>query len=636
MLSTGGYFLLKGWMNMIRNELHCGKILCFDTVPSFEEHYDLAVIGLGTAGAISLVTAGRKGLKVLGVEQHYAMGGTGTVGGTCGYYYGAFGGLYTEIDDQTLSDEYSLFVDSSWRDSKALILEREALKSNATIMYRTKVTGVYLSGNQVMGLQLLQDGRFKDISASVFIDATGEAFVCHMAGGECFHGREYDRQTQPCTVTSTVINPLGHTHGTNYDAGFVNQHDPYDVSRVLIKANTHPMYLKDDYSKESTKYLNITPHMGIREGRKIRGKKVLTLREITERSWCCEKPLFYTYANADNHGKDMAFENEEMCDWTVACGLWGMLFSVGIPLEALIPHDLENIMVAGRCLSVDHNLACGVRMQRDMEKCGEAAAYVCAEALRSGKQLQDTDYANILPDLLKTGCLNPENNLGFVERQSDTSKETSIRIPETPQEIMEYLSGDKPGWGIWNARLIASHDPYMITLLKEALTDGDDNLKKNAALALGLLKDPAALPLLREMAFSSDNHVPSSSLKYVYTRGVSAIYLLGKLKDTRSLEALTDVVRKRGIQDLTGFTFSEFYFEPNDVYAQYVLFAARAIADIVSDDPMAATAALTPLLRLLEAEDYHIMITLKTNSESLHDLKPKLIDFIRYRLKGTR
>ena len=35
------------------------------------------------------------------------------------------------------------------------------------------------------------------------------------------------------------------------------------------------------------------------------------------------------------------------------------------------------------------------------------------------------------------------------------------------------------------------------------------------------------------------------------------------------------------------------------------------------------------ILRILQAPDYKIMITLRENSASLHDLKPKLVEYIK-------
>ena len=95
---------------MTLNELVNNEVKTREIIPSFEKAYDLAVVGLGTAGSIALITACRSGLSVLGIEQLNAMGGTGTVGGMSSYYYGAEGGFFQEIDKEAEALEEIYFI----------------------------------------------------------------------------------------------------------------------------------------------------------------------------------------------------------------------------------------------------------------------------------------------------------------------------------------------------------------------------------------------------------------------------------------------------------------------------------------------------------------------------------------------
>ena len=62
-----------------------------------QKNYDVIVVGLGTAGALSMLRCAEKGLSVLGIEKINQMGGTGTAGGICSYYFGSKGGMYEKI-----------------------------------------------------------------------------------------------------------------------------------------------------------------------------------------------------------------------------------------------------------------------------------------------------------------------------------------------------------------------------------------------------------------------------------------------------------------------------------------------------------------------------------------------------------
>lgn len=178
------------------------------------------------------------------------------------------------------------------------------------------------------------------------------------------------------------------------------------------------------------------------------------------------------------------------------------------------------------------------------------------------------------------------------------------------------------------AQAIVAEKQKMVEALIANLTSENENLARHCALALGIMGEQAAIPMLRKMAMEPDNYVPKSSLKYIYTRGVSAIYLLGKLGDVDSIDTLFDIVKRKGLTEIPDFTFGEFYNEATDVYSQYVLFSARALTEIAKKYPEKKQAIVEKLRRLLNDPDYRIMITLRDNSASLHDLKPKLIEYI--------
>ena len=145
------------------------------------------------------------------------------------------------------------------------------------------------------------------------------------------------------------------------------------------------------------------------------------------------------------------------------------------------------------------------------------------------------------------------------------------------------------------------------------------------------MNEKCALPKLRRMAGEPDNYIPKSSLKYVYTRGVSAIYLLGKLKDSASIEMLLDIVARKGRTGLKGFVYNEFYCTDDDVCSQYIAFAVRALIDIAGAYADQKEYIEKTLLQILEDSDYEIKITLKNHSESLFDLKPKLMEYLKCR-----
>ena len=77
--------------------------------------------------------------------------------------------------------------------------------------------------------------------------------------------------------------------------------------------------------------------------------------------------------------------------------------------------------------------------------------------------------------------------------------------------------------------------------------------------------------------------------------------------------------------------YNEFYCTDDDVYSQYIAFAVRALIDIAGAYADQKEYIEKTLLQILEDSDYEIKIALKNHSESLFDLKPKLMEYLKCR-----
>jgi hypothetical protein len=138
----------------------------------------------------------------------------------------------------------------------------------------------------------------------------------------------------------------------------------------------------------------------------------------------------------DNHNKDIAFENDLQQDWAVAASLWGLNMSVPIPLGALIPKGIDNLLVAGRSLAVDHDLAACVRMKRDMQKCGEAAALAAMVAIQENLPLRNIPYDLLRPLLMENGCLRESNHVRLRDSAfKEDDKNALVTWLNTEEEI---------------------------------------------------------------------------------------------------------------------------------------------------------------------------------------------------------
>ncbi|WP_176706710.1 FAD-dependent oxidoreductase [Paenibacillus hemerocallicola] len=590
--------------------------------PAFARQYDVIVAGLGTAGSIAAIAAARRGLTVLGIESLTCMGGAGTAGGIFSYYFGLRGGLHEEFDEEIAkleSDGYPKRGKSSG-DLKKLVLERHALDAGMDIRYESTVVGVYVEGNTVKGLRWISPEGQQEAGAKIVIDCTGNAEVCAMAGCGIRRGRESDGRSQPFSNALEMVN--GNRIATFYtDSGYVDPTDGGDVSRAIIESALLPTHLKDKYEDHS-RIVRVAPLLGIREGRFIEGEEQVTLEAILTDS-TSDRPLFYAYSNLDNHSKDIAFESTNQQDWIVGAGLWGLNFSVPIPLGALIPKGYDGLLAAGRCLAIDHDISGCIRMKREMHKTGEAAAAAAALSIELGVPLREVPYEPLAAELKKTGCLNEQGYVRF--RDTSLPKETwaiserdasSIWMTD-PSAIREGLSGMKPGIAIWSAKRLAER---LNNQLREWMTETwEEHLPKNCAFALALQGDEAAMPVLREIVQSRDPFVPKTSRKYNQVRGYAAIYLLGTLGDAEIVPELLAIMRDRE-SFVNSSTDAEFINTDDDYYFQYFTFSLMALYRIGEKHDRLRRDIAEGIESIVGQPGFALAVTLKGNTELLHEM----------------
>ena len=487
-----------------------GKPRAFEVTARFDRTYDAVVVGLGTAGATALIGLARQGVRALGVERATGMGGQGGLGCVWDYFYGLRGGLQEEISREcgrmmatgryTTTQRPGLPEQSFPGLARTQVMERMALDAGADVLYETQATGVYLEGNQVAGVRLAGPEGMLDAACRILIDGTGEADAAVLAGCELLPNRLSDGATQYYSLASSRLIDGEYTIGGWSTRAHIDCGDAAALTGKALEILSIPQ----DADSADNRVVYLSPMLGNREGRRVRGREALRLSELLSGQKTAQ-PLFYAHAPIDSFNRDLALEDEVIQDFRAICDLGNVLLSVGVPMGALLPEHVEGMLVVGRCLSVDHDLAACVRMMRDMQKSGEAAAVMAHEALRTGLRLSELPYEPVRDRLRKSGCLDEAQDLPWTEgcRWSHHERDgMAIVWPQDEEEMHELLSRPFPSGGLWLCR--QEPERWREPLLKW-LCEDNGVLRRHCALALGLQRHPAALPALREMALRGGN-----------------------------------------------------------------------------------------------------------------------------------
>ena len=170
---------------------------------------DVVVAGGGSAGVAAAVSAARAGASVLLVERNGFLGGTMTstsLGGICGLFSLVDGepvqlvhGFAEEVRArlasaggtngplpwlQTASLPYDLFI-------MKMVLEDLAETDRLKVLYQARMVEAVVTDQRVSHVVVRDRGGEWAVRAAAFVDCTGDAELCALAGAAC----EYDSGT---------------------------------------------------------------------------------------------------------------------------------------------------------------------------------------------------------------------------------------------------------------------------------------------------------------------------------------------------------------------------------------------------------------------------------------------------------
>lgn len=406
--------------------------------------YNLAVIGGGFAGVAAALAAARAGTKVLIVEKSNCLGGAAVnclVNPFMQYWTEIDGkrvdlsaGIFKEIHDR-LEERNAMKQESFLEEELKDILNEMVIEANIDLLFHAYIFRANTCADRIESVTVASKSGEIQIEADYFIDATGDAQLAYLAGCPTVLGREPDHLCQPMTLCFRVGNVdvdkfyasrerLKISHAQSLAAGeLINPRENilvfrtpihnvlhFNTTRVVRKNPTSPeevteaevlarkqVYEIYDFMKrhadglENSFLMMTAAEIGVRESRMIVGDYVLTEQDCKN----CVK--FEDAIAACNY--DIDIHNPE------GTGTSHYFFPAGayytIPYRSLIPKNINNMLVAGRCISSDHGAQASYRIMPVVCCIGEAAGSAIGLAARSGCSVRDINPKDLQSVLKK-------------------------------------------------------------------------------------------------------------------------------------------------------------------------------------------------------------------------------------------
>ncbi len=416
-------------------------------------NYELIVVGGGFAGVAAAISAAKNGVDVLLIEKYNCLGGAAsnalvtpfmrywTIMPETSEKQFLCGNIFLEIVREMNKirgkEEYNIRSVEFDEEILKLVLNRMILKYGVHLLFNTTVTEAHVSDGNIVSIKALGKSMPLEFSADYFIDATGDGELSMLAGCSYQVGRESDGLCQPMTLcfrmsgvdkekykeSRSKINPLYNEWQqkdliknprenvlifSNYNDGVLhfnstrivkkNPTDPFDITMAEIEAREQVFelhhFLKENIEGfENSRVLSTALLIGIRESRKIEGEYTITEEELKS---CCrfEDAIATSNYDIDIHNP----EGPGTMQYYFKDGDW-----YEIPYRCLVPKKMNNLLVAGRCISSTHEAQASYRIMPYCAELGQAAGTAVAVAVKNKTSVRDVNIKQVQEILRNDG-----------------------------------------------------------------------------------------------------------------------------------------------------------------------------------------------------------------------------------------
>lgn len=394
----------------------CAASTAPDAPPEGSPLYDVVVVGSGPAGIGAALSAARAGARTALVERDSRLGGTTVQAEVCdmGLFYAwrqpVIAGPGWEMVKEavraagdTLPD-FSRQQPDKWMESCVRV--NPAVYSR-TAMETLRKAGVELILNTEISMARRTENGWSlgPVESQQVVDATGNATVAALAGATRVQSPEAERQPgsfffwlsskdKPFDADAVI-----RAHKAAVESGELLPTDVHvgiawfirkgggsgcyiplaDNSTPEARAHTNRLgieardrvlaFIRRQKGLEDVTILSSAAEVGVRETYRVVGEKTITAEDYLS-GMVQEDALSWSYWMVDEHRADQPARLVFLEEGKVGA----------VPLGAMLPKGVGNMLVAGRAVSSDHAANSALRVQASCMGMGQAAGVVAALA----------------------------------------------------------------------------------------------------------------------------------------------------------------------------------------------------------------------------------------------------------------
>lgn len=413
--------------------------------------FDLVVVGGGTAGICAAVAAGRQGLKVALIQNRPVLGGNNSsevrvhLGGKINV--GKYPNLGNMVREFGPSKEGNARDAENYEDSLKMAFVKAEKNVSLFLNYHAYAVNVNKDSKiESIKIKNIYSAIQFTIKSPLFIDCTGDGTIGYLAGADFAQGTEayetYKENRAPKSFLKTTMGSSVQWNSKETDAAAtfpefeyglsfnasncekltmgewtwetgMNYNQVSEFERVrdygMLVVYSNWSFLKNhlpNNEKFSNRELNWVAFIaGKRESRRLLGDLILTQNDLdnyveyedgtASSTWTID----LHYPDPANSAKFPGEEFKSIANHT-------KIYPYPIPYRCLYSRNINNLLMAGRNISVSHIALGTVRVMRTTAMLGEVtglAASVCKKHNCSPRQVYST-YLSELIALMNVGA----------------------------------------------------------------------------------------------------------------------------------------------------------------------------------------------------------------------------------------
>lgn len=452
---------------------------------------DLCVVGGGLAGLCAAVAAARHGIRVALMQDRPVLGGNASSEIRM-WVCGAHGdnnretGIIEELELENFYRNTNLSF-SIW---DSILYEKARFEPNITLLLNCTCQTCTMEDSSitsVKGWQMTSE-TYHVVTAKYFADCSGDSILAPLTGAEFMRGREaksdFGESIPPDTADDKTmgmsclfqlreyetpqpfIPPAWAYHYETADelkykdlnvkdnfwwievGGDRDEiHDTDDLRDDLLKIAFGVwdfMKNRGDYGAENwaIDWIGFLP--GKRESRRYVGEHVITQNDV-EAAGPFEDVIAYAGWTMDDHFPEgFYYQGGYPTIFHPAPSPWG------IPFRSIYSKNIQNLLFAGRNISVTHAALSSSRVMATCALLGQALGTAVAMAVQSGREIRGIDIPALQQALMEDDCYLP----GHIRKVSPLTQKAKTNCElvrngidrNTEDTINQYIG--KPGEAI--------------------------------------------------------------------------------------------------------------------------------------------------------------------------------------------